>query len=73
MPPHYEIHPPHEAPGRPPYGLIKDCVSFYCSDCGEEILGWIPSFTANPEKLGWCDACWAKRQGGQEGTQRRAA
>jgi hypothetical protein len=70
MPGKYETHPPHGSVLRPRGSGIKHCVTFTCSDCGQEILGWVPSFASQPERLGWCDACWQKRQGGE---QRKAA
>lgn len=73
MAPNFKIHSSHDSPVHAPYGQIPHCVSFYCSDCGREILNWVPSFTAHPEKLGWCDACWAKREHGRDMPQRKAA
>jgi hypothetical protein len=67
----YEKHQPHGSMPRPHSGKVKHCVTFHCSECGQEILEWIPSFASQPEKLGWCDACWQKKHGNQE--RRRAA
>jgi hypothetical protein len=71
MPSRYEKHQPHGSMPRPHAAKIKHCVTFHCSECGAEILGWVPGFAAHPERLGWCDACWEKQHGSHE--HRRAA
>ena len=72
MPSHYEKHQPHLSIRRPHAADVKHCVTFHCSECGNEILEWIPNFAAHPERLGWCDDCWQKKYGSQE-QHRRAA
>jgi hypothetical protein len=71
MPSHYEKHLPHLSMPKPHATNVKHCVTFHCSECGQEILEWIPKFAAQPERLGWCELCWQKKHGSQE--QRRAA